>query len=34
MTEKCGQPGMVVHWGDGSREIAEGVRCLVKELRK
>ena len=34
MTEKCGQPGMVVHWGDGPWEIAEAVRCLVKELRK
>ena len=34
MTEKCGQPGMVVHWGDGPWMIAEAVRCLVKELRK
>jgi hypothetical protein len=34
MTEKCGQKGMVVHWGDGPWEIAEAVRCLVKELRK
>ena len=34
MTSKCGQPGIVVHWGDGPREIAEAVRCLVKELRK
>lgn len=34
MTEKCGQTGMVVHWGDGPWEIAEAVRCLVKALRK
>ncbi len=34
MTEKCGQPGMVVHWGAGPWEIAESLRCLVKELRK
>jgi hypothetical protein len=34
MTRKCGQPGIVVHWGDGPWEIAEAVRCLVKELRK
>lgn len=32
-TEKCGQPGMVVHWGDGAWEIAEAVRCLVKDLK-
>jgi hypothetical protein len=32
-TEKCGQPGIVVHWGDGPWEIAEAVRCLVKDLR-
>ena len=34
MTSKCGQQGIVVHWGDGSWEIAEAVMCLVKELRK
>jgi len=34
MTSKCGQQGIVVHWGDGSWEIAEAVKCLVKELRK
>ncbi|UEC39952.1 hypothetical protein [Methanothrix sp.] len=32
-TVKCGQPGIVVHWGDGAWEIAEAVRCLVKDLR-
>jgi len=32
-TEKCGQPGMVVHWGDGPWEIAEAVRCLVRDLK-
>ncbi|MGB3921061.1 DUF7714 family protein [Methanothrix sp.] len=32
-TERCGQPGVVVHWGDGPWEIAEAVRCLVRDLR-
>ncbi len=32
-TSKCCQPGTVVHWGDGPWEIAEAVRCLVKDLR-
>ncbi|MBN1236294.1 MAG: hypothetical protein JW999_09650 [Methanotrichaceae archaeon] len=31
---KNGQPGMVVHWGDGPDRIAEAVRCLVQDLRK
>jgi hypothetical protein len=31
---KNGQPGMVVHWGDGPARIAEAVRCLVQDLRK
>lgn len=34
LTEKNGQPGMVVHWGDGPWKIAEAVRCLVQDLRK
>jgi hypothetical protein len=34
MTSKCGQPGIVVHWGDGPWAIAEAVKCLVKELKK
>jgi len=34
MTEKNGQQGMVVHWGDGPWKIAEAVRCLVQDLRK
>ena len=34
MTSKNGQPGMVVHWGDGPWKIAEAVRCLVQDLRK
>jgi hypothetical protein len=33
-TTKNGQPGMVVHWGDGPDRIAEAVRCLVQDLRK
>ena len=33
-TSKNGQPGMVVHWGDGPDKIAEAVRCLVQDLRK
>jgi hypothetical protein len=33
-TRKNGQPGMVVHWGDGPVKIAEAVRCLVQEIRK
>jgi len=33
-TSKNGQPGMVVHWGDGPWQIAEAVRCLVQDLRK
>ncbi|MDQ1282787.1 MAG: hypothetical protein QG666_576 [Euryarchaeota archaeon] len=33
-TNKNGQPGMVVHWGDGPTKIAEAVRCLVQEIRK
>jgi hypothetical protein len=33
-TSKNGQPGMVVHWGDGPARIAEAVRCLVQDLRK
>ena len=34
LTRKNGQPGMVVHWGDGPWKIAEAVRCLVQDLRK
>lgn len=34
LTHKNGQPGMVVHWGDGPWKIAEAVRCLVQDLRK
>ncbi len=34
LTEKNGQSGMVVHWGDGPARIAEAVRCLVQDLRK
>ncbi len=33
-TTKNGQPGMVVHWGDGAHKIAEAVRCLVQDLRR
>lgn len=33
-TSKNGQPGMIVHWGDGPWKIAEAVRCLVQDLRK
>lgn len=33
-TEKNGQPGVVVHWGEGPWAIAEAVKCLVGELRK
>jgi hypothetical protein len=32
-TTKNGQPGMVVHWGDGPEKIAEALRCLVQDLR-
>lgn len=34
MTRKNGQPGVVVHWGDGPWKVAEAVRCLVEELRR
>jgi hypothetical protein len=34
LTRKNGQPGVVVHWGDGPDRIAEAVRCLVQDLRK
>lgn len=34
LTEKNGQRGIVVHWGDGPARIAEAVRCLVENLRK
>jgi hypothetical protein len=34
LTEKNGQTGMVVHWGDGPWKIAEAMRCLVQDLRK
>jgi hypothetical protein len=34
LTEKNGQRGIAVHWGDGPARIAEAVRCLVEELRK
>jgi hypothetical protein len=34
LTEKNGQMGMVVHWGDGPAKIAEAVRCLVREIRR
>jgi hypothetical protein len=34
LTHKSGQPGMVVHWGDGPDRIAEAVRCLVRDLRR
>ena len=34
LTRKNGQPGVVVHWGDGPDRIAEAVRCLVQNLRK
>jgi hypothetical protein len=34
LTHKNGQPGMVVHWGDGPDRIAEAVRCLVQDLRR
>lgn len=33
LTERNGWKGMVVHWGDGPAEIAEAVRCLVREIR-
>ncbi len=33
LTEKCGQQGVVVHWGDGPEKIAEAIRCLVEHLR-
>lgn len=33
-TTKNGQPGMVVHWGDGPWKIAEAVRCLVQDLKR
>lgn len=34
LTRKNGQPGIVVHWGDGPWKVAEAVRCLVQELRR
>jgi hypothetical protein len=34
LTEKNGQRGIAVHWGDGPEKIAEAVRCLVEELRR
>ncbi len=34
LTEKNGQRGIAVHWGDGPARIAEAVRCLVEDLRR
>jgi hypothetical protein len=34
LTEKNGQRGIVVHWGDSPARIAEAVRCLVEDLRR
>ena len=34
LTKRNGHLGMVVHWGDGPREISEAVRCLVNALRE
>ncbi|OPY50373.1 MAG: hypothetical protein A4E49_02735 [Methanosaeta sp. PtaU1.Bin112] len=34
LTEKNGQQGISVHWGEGPAKIAEAVRCLVEELRR
>jgi hypothetical protein len=34
LTERGGHKGVLVHWGDGSHEISEAIRCLVKALRE